>query len=438
MLPDHWIVWTLLEQHSGGQPLLPRLRTLEILELDANHAQSLLLLLTPSLRTLRLSFVTPASATTFEDQAVPGRSAAGILLQLIAPRLSCLSSLRIIGDGLARDFPSRYVTCLTRVIHLKDLDLLYSGVDFNAEAFQHISNIASIRSLSLDVYFEELEDNSRALRLGGAPMKLEELHLTGSIDDLARVFQAAQFPKMTSLALSIRAMPTMDELKDGLGIICSHVSRSLSEAHLFFQSQISSDTVSLGDILAPYLSFRELSIINIEFSFSVPSMDDQDALAFASAWPSLTDFHWHNRSWITGIPPVIPTQPTVAGLLAFAQRCPQLYNLRLPYLDVRTLPSPLSIPAAGQKAMRTLDIPEYLGGHTANLLDLALIIDRLFPECNAADPHAMTMQAELVSHVVENDPRYRPVRFTKLLLQAVRAHRRLLEGDGSHVGAVSD
>lgn len=386
---------------------------------------------------LRLSFVKPATAHVVQDQAVPGPSPAGILLQLIAPRLSCLSSFCIEG-GLTADFPSRYLTCLTQLSRLEKLDLLYSGVEIDAEAFQHISNMTSLRVLYLDVYFEELSDFSRAPRLGGAPIELRDLHLTGSIDDLVHIFQAAQFPNVTTLSLSISSSHSMDELKDGLGVICSKVSRSVLEVHLSVLAEILSDTVTLGDLLQPCLSFRRLSTIHIEFSFSIPLMDDQDALAFASAWPSLTDFHWHNRSWITGIPPAIPTQPTVAGLLAFAQRCPQLHNLRLPYLDVGALPSPLSIPAAGQKAMRTLTILQYVETRTANLLDLAVIIDRLFPECNAADTHPITMQNAVIPHVVEGDPRYRAVRFTELLVQAVRAQRRLHEDDGSDVGVVSE
>lgn len=87
--------------------------------------------------------------------------------------------------------------------------------------------------------------------------------------------------------------------------------------------------------------------------------------------------------------------------------------------------------------MRHLHISEYLGGDTANLLDLAAILHRLFPQY-LADVRSVTMQNDVVSSVIECDARYRPVRITGLLVQAMQAQRRLLEDDGSDAGAVSE
>lgn len=433
------MVWALLAQQSGGQALLPHLQTLAIIGLKTSHAQALMLLIPPSLRTLKLSFVGSESTviTSLEGPSRHSPSPAGILLRLITPRLSSLSNL-CIQSGLTRDFPSRYLSCLTQFSRLKDLDLLYSGIIIDAETLQHISNMTSLRALSLQISLEEL-GASGPLSLGAALLELKDLHLSGSIDDILRVFEAAQFPNVTHFSLSVKQVGSMGALKGALCAICGRVSRCVSEASLFIYAQIVSPTVSLADILLPYLSFRHMSTFSIEFDHYIARMDDQDALTLASAWPSLTYFRLGYPVWALAppLPPTLPSQPTVAGLLAFAQRCPELYILSLPLLDIRTLPSPLSIPAAGQKAMRHLQISEYLGGDIANLLDLAAILHRLFPQY-LADVRSVTMQNDVVSSVIECDARYRLVRITGLLVEAMQAQRRLLGGNGSNAGAVSE
>ncbi|OJT01629.1 hypothetical protein TRAPUB_7887 [Trametes pubescens] len=430
----HRSVWTLLEHQSGGQPLLPRLQTLAVLNLDPHFVQPLVLLLTPSLHTLSLSFGDPACSTEWEVAPTATRPSgrisafADVLLRITnASQLPLLSGLCIGDGGLPKDFPSSYFATLPQLSGLKTLDLLYSGAVIDLATLQLISNIPSLRSLSLEISLNGIGFRG-TLQPGGG--ELQELHLSGSIDDLSHCFGAATLPNVVSLAVSVASVPNVGTLQDAFDLICSQVSRSVYEVNLFVKPHIPSPSVSLADILRPYLSFGDMNTMTVQFDEYVPLMDDQDALAFATAWPLLTHFSY--SSYYADTPESLPTQMTVAGLLVFAQRCPELHIFDVPLLDVRVLPPPLSIPAVGQTALRYMQIPEYLGGDTANLLYLAVILDRLFPYyCACATPRSVTMQDNVVPFVLDCEHRYRPVRITDLLVKGMQAQRRLLEDDGT-------
>ncbi|EIW53991.1 uncharacterized protein TRAVEDRAFT_51725 [Trametes versicolor FP-101664 SS1] len=432
------MVWTLLEYRSGGQPLLPRLQTLTLLNIDPHFVQPLVLLLTPSLRTLVLSFGDSEASGWDEVAPMATRSSrsiptiADLLLRITGDtRLSLLTNLRIDHGGLPEDFPPSHFASLAQLSGLKTLDLLYSGVAIDTATLQLLSNIPSIRSLDLEISLDEITFRG-PLQPGGA--ELNKLHLCGSIGDLRRFFDAATLPNVVDLALSVTSLPNIGALKDAFDLICSKISRSVHELTVFVNPVIPSPAVSLLDILRPSLSFRDMNTLNVEFDEYFLLIDDQDALAFASAWPLLTSFSYHSYA---DIPKNLPTQTTVAGLLTFAQRCPELCGLDLPLLDVRApLPPPLSIPAVGQKFMRHLQIPEFIGGDTADLVDLALILDRLFSHYECGRP--LAMQAKVVPFVLDCEARHRPVRMTDLLVEAMQAQRRLLEDDGSRPAAISE
>ncbi|KZT63430.1 hypothetical protein DAEQUDRAFT_815657 [Daedalea quercina L-15889] len=436
----HQMVWTILERQLKGQYLLPRLHSLVIYELDVDEPAGLMLLLSPSLRILRLSFVEteiplPVRTST-STPSLTRPTPAGILIQLMLSALPQLSQFWI-ETGLPKDFPPSYLSSLAHLERLEKLDLLYSGAVVDYAVLRYISNLTSLRTVQMKVSLNGI-DHSEPLRLGGPFQELEDIHLAGSISDLRRVFEATQYPKLTNLALSILTAPTVTVLKDALVAICSRVSNSIYEAHLYISGQIPSPSLPVSDILEPYLAFASMSSMNMELDHYIPRMDDADARAFASAWPALTHFHLlygpslpiqlRQHTQTPGAPGV-----TVAGLAEFARGCPKLDVLTLPLLDVRGLPSPPVVPPVGQAAMHHLQIHEYLGGETANLLDLAVIIDRLFPHVGGMR-RSVRMCEDVSRNVLHADGRCRPRNVTDMLLAAIWASRSYYNGASPECG----
>lgn len=146
----------------------------------------------------------------------------------------------------------------------------------------------------------------------------------------------------------------MEVLKDSLAAVCGRVAKTVTEAHVFnFSPMSSSPTMSVADIIQPYLAFHGMKTFHLDCGPYHAHMNDQDALAFASAWPSLKGFHF-DRLKVLSRSLDSQDQVTVAGLLEFAQRCPRLAFLSLPTLDVRSLPPTHSVPLIGLETLAVL------------------------------------------------------------------------------------
>lgn len=410
----------MLEDHSSSQPLLPRLRTLVVHDIDAAEQGAWMLLLSPSVRTLRMSFIEGSLSAASASRS--RLSATESLFPLVAAAIPDLTEFWIEG-GLPEDLPPRYLFSLARLKRLEKLNTIYSGAVVDHEALQCISHMTALRNVELRICLDGIGP-SDSLQLGEAFDGLTNIHISGSIHDIRRLFKAIRCPNLISFGLTISAAPTMKVLKDSLAEACDRVSKSISEAHIYVSAHIDSPDISLGDILQPYLPFREMASMEMEFDHHIPCWNDEDMLAFANAWPLLKSFFW-SCGVPDPLPLPLPSQPTVAGVVELARRCPRLEYLTLPLLDVRTLPRPRDVPPVGHKSMQSLDVGRYIGGETANLLDLAVILDVLFPRLKR---QRCCIRAKDGVSLENTDADCLPVRMTDLLLAAFSARRELLDG----------
>ncbi|KAH9829589.1 uncharacterized protein C8Q71DRAFT_843686 [Rhodofomes roseus] len=421
------IVWVILERHSADQPLLPRLHTLVVHGVDVSKPAPLSLLLSPSIRTLRMSFADGPIRPGARTNPFLRQSATGVLIQLVVAALPDLSSFSI-DSGMPSDVPSRYLTSLTQLHRLERLELVYSNAVVDHQVLQHISHMTSLKALDLKISFNGLSNSDR-LHLGEAFTGLEELNVSGSAHDIQRLFEsdAVRCPNLTSLCLTGLETVSTEALKDAVAAACKKLSQSLNEVNMFVSGDTFSTTLSLMDVLQPYLSFREMENMSIELDGCIPRMDDEAALACASAWPDLHSFSAHYGP-ASRRPAQFPKQPTVAALIEFARRCPRLDFLTLSILDVRTLPPPRSVAPIGQESLSLLQTRMYIGGKTANLLDLAIILDLLFPRLGTRQPSISTTQTDVTRNILNGDMHEAPVRMTQLLLAAMCARRELSSG----------
>ncbi len=90
------IVWVVLSSHLSGQPLLPNLRELSLLEFTSDYLPSLVLL-SPSLHALELDFSYADFMGADTDRALyeTRPAAKGILLLLLMPNYRRLYQLTI-------------------------------------------------------------------------------------------------------------------------------------------------------------------------------------------------------------------------------------------------------------------------------------------------------------------------------------------------------
>lgn len=376
----HPSVWLVLEDLCKGSPLFPRLRRIAI-SIDCQAPHGAMFLLSPSLETVQLSFHRlhdPDPSVTVE-----GQYAAGMLLGLISSRLPKLSSLTI-SDGLL-DLDPSHLDSVARFSQLQILHLQHSGAVVENSTLQLISRMPALRVVDLALCLMVADEGpGTQLVFGDAFRGVREAGFKGDLEDLVQVFKATSWESLTKLSLvGMTGTSSADEMRDGIAAICSKLPPALRSAVLHLDDAIPRPTVSVIHFFQPLLSFSRLNSFKAGLPKYIPSVSDEDLCAFATAWPLLEAFSLtHNMSKVVqvGPPDMVPVyHPTVLGLLAFARHCPRLEVLTLPAVNVYTLPSPNSIPAIGHSTLRHLFVDELCGGDRANLLDLAVILDLLFP-----------------------------------------------------------
>ena len=380
-------MWAFVDSVRQDQPLLPKLCHLK-LAVPVDSAAAYLRLLSPSLRHLKIAFL-------------PSRDFAlvGALTSLIASKLPRLQTLCV--DSGLRAVPARYLTALSRLQQLQTLDLEASGVSLPFSVLKLILQNTTLRALYALIIIDHMGEED--LDFGDNLLELQDISLNGCAQDLVWFFAHARLLNLSEFRVVMNGTPTELSISNALSSICGDLPRTLTSFCLYFnEPQIErSPPLSSAELFQPMLAFQDLTNIDIEFDAPTVSLSDQDAETFATAFPNLDSFRL--VSSVRGADQHEVSQPTLAALVSFAKHCPALRVLNFASLDVRTCPSPLSIPAVGHASLKYLSFSRLLGGGNANLLDLAVIVDRLFP--NIDTPRSATVRAIISSRsaTVDND-----------------------------------
>ncbi|KAJ3002330.1 hypothetical protein NUW54_g5905 [Trametes sanguinea] len=173
---------------------------------------------------------------------------------------------------------------------------------------------------------------------------------------------------------------------------------------------------------------RHIHIYRVSESLRPLPLDFGDVIdvAFAKAWPKLQSLRLNDiigRFNAEG--DITASQITLQGLASISEHCPHLSTLEIPVLDATSVLPISSFPAIGHQNMRALLITELHNGATANLLDIALILDRLFP--------LLDTKRRICIHNRNWRPSHRqsslkdPWGLTQALLAAVQAGRELAD-----------
>ncbi|KAI0359218.1 hypothetical protein OH77DRAFT_1395521, partial [Trametes cingulata] len=422
----HASVWTLLESLCKGKPLLPNLRRLKM-GLYVQNPAGFMLLVSPSLQNLEMTFYhgsVKSYRVAYSEQHVA--PAAGILLQLILSKVPNLCTLSV-EDGLEGLAP-RHLKSLTLLKELQNLNLLFSGVSVDFATIHELSHGRPLRSLDLALG-TGFAKNRTAAPFGDAFRNLRTISLSGHSKDLVCFFDAATLDSLTEAYLTVADAPDVATWRGRLSSILAEVPKSIKLFHFFFEKKLSPPMQHLAYLFEPCLSFPNITAFEVELSTNTPHASDADLFKFAYAWPKLEFFSVQYEVIALQPRASIRTprqvQPTLASLISFAQLCPSLFNLYLPAIDVTQVPSKDSVPLVRHSALRNLQFSKGLHrGATANLLDVAVIIDMLFPKIDTTRSVVLTEQTpSSIPRPPPSDNRATPWGLTRVLLAAMQARR---------------
>ena len=373
--PIHPSVWLFLAEKCKGSPLMPHLRDLTALDLRLSDISSLVLLLSPSLRMLDLSSILE------EDDQIAPHVVRSLLetLPLMAPNLESFYCHIDISPGHDRG----YIETFKQFARLKTL-LMPSDLPLDEDTLQVLSAIPTLRDLSCSI---DVSDSSAVTLRPHTFQDLTGLHVSGSFDVLTTFFEACQLPSLARLTLRIEDPGSADQPKDAFAAIFWHCNPALLTS---FKAEVNYIFVPswglpscLTEYFEPLLAFHNMKFFHISFGHEIPLVSDDDLARFGAAWPQLSSFHADLYSLRPGAALPVPnaTQPTLAGLVDLARRCPQLKSFSVPKLDATVFPGKETAGLPLGHGLRTLSLGEaVLPPHEApEYLESATVLGRVFP-----------------------------------------------------------
>ncbi|KAI0683084.1 hypothetical protein C8Q76DRAFT_831984 [Earliella scabrosa] len=328
--PGSWVHLTIL---AHGEPLLPNLRKLQW-TVRFVDCPSLQFLITPLLEDLNVNFYPfprQYSVSKLEWEACITSSLA--LLSSTAVRLA---SLRIHLDRQL--YLSSVLPLVARLRSLRQFKL-FTDI-FTSMTTDEIHALSALQELeSVTLYGPEHLGFTRPPASLGLP-KLRSLTIRhplrstgGNPNEVYRMFVHPSSPTPLK-ELLVQFCPPM-ALREG----CETWTQLYPSLRRFTASLASGYAVEgiqpLAYMIEPMLLLRGIE----HFSFYSSNnrgitLADADIVAISRAWPALTnlciDLHDYPRP--TRVP---PTRPGFAALVSLATQCPNLEQLRLPFLDLR-------------------------------------------------------------------------------------------------------
>ncbi|KAI0800334.1 hypothetical protein C8Q74DRAFT_1214309 [Fomes fomentarius] len=363
----HTTVWLAVMARSQGMTLLPRLRVLDVDHIPVADIALLLVLLSPSLLELYLSFrndVDPNDPVSGSSPVLS--SVSGMLLESIA---AVASDLTIFYMDEHFPAPSQNLKALSRLTKLRELKLCDPATTVTAPALRAISALSSLRTLSI----EDLCLFGASLELEDGISSLETLYVHARPDDLSRLVHGSRFATLKHFDVLIHcedgALPT-----DQLSSIFSHLPQTVHNIRMGFCDGAVAPRSTLADLLMLMQPLKELLDLTIDAGAGKLTLGDTDMKVLADQWPRIRKFILADDKEQPR--PISDPQPTFAALIDVARRCPALETLALPCLDTASLPPLEEIPLL-RHSLHWLEFARYVG--TSTPAEVAEAVDRLFP-----------------------------------------------------------
>ncbi|KAI1788317.1 hypothetical protein LXA43DRAFT_1159923 [Ganoderma leucocontextum] len=354
----HQSVWQFLAMECKGSPLLPRLSGLDALGLSSDDLPALFLLLSPSVRSLSLSF--KGDSWPYDTTS----DIAAVALHYIAQTAPGIKSFHMSGFHL---FSGTHLSALQNLAVLTELSL-GSNFPLNGALLRQLSMTSSLNALTIAICGI---DSTDLQSLSDGFRSLHNLTIRGDLEHLVNFILACRLPCLDGLTLQTNDFAEAKQFRARLASICEH----------------------------PGLP-RTLTRIGCEFfSDTTPSFCDADLIRLGDAWANLQhlDVRRHPVSPPTWHYPYVGLEyrdgtertprrpaPTLFGLLELTRRCPALGHVHLPELDASTLPqSNASRPRGHPIREISFDSIRYAPS-SSNPCAVADVLDLAFPRLDVS------------------------------------------------------
>ncbi|KAM5544750.1 hypothetical protein V8D89_001648 [Ganoderma adspersum] len=352
-------VWPFLAASCRGAPLMPRLRDFKAFYFSISEVLALALLLTPTLRHFNVWF---ADEFTAENRPRSPHVSASLLqtLPLMVPELEHFT----FDAGFY--IPDPYLHSLMQFKQLKSLSMP-ENLTLQESMLQMLSLITTLQSLSCTV---DLSGISAPAFPPQAFQGLTGLTLRGHSDHLVAFVLACEFPNLAHTKFFITQPPSAGQPRN----LATALFLSFFVAH--FTHAFAARPSCLVEYFEPLLAFPGITLFEIAFSFTEPSIRDDDLARFGAAWLLLTTFYVSHRKHYSQSYVV---RPTLSGPIDLARRCPSLTTLYFPELEPRPIPEKSTVPALGHRLRSAC---QWMDNITPPLtlqvyMDVAAIIDRV-------------------------------------------------------------
>ena len=340
------------------EPLLPNLKTLECLGVPTLSVPSIPLFLSPRVTSISLGFVAPPKAIVASTISS---------LPTLCPDLHKITLLFLPKDPMITVAVSELLLAINR----NNLQKFHVDSPLTEEASKVIFKLSSLCSISVAVGSET------SLPSASLP-NLTDLVLTCG-NNWPRLFHGATFGNLESVVFFHRSKEIGDFLETfKRGALSSSVQNTLSMFNLY-------TACSWNPHYSSLLPFRQLVDLCIGFSCyngCSSTVDDDIIVNLSQAMPKLTALR------LGGSPcEQLMMGVTAKGLVALAQRCPELYTLRV-HFQVATLSARPASPGIGHNTEPTAPwtdcaLKEFEAGKILvpeeSVLKVALTLLRIFP-----------------------------------------------------------
>ncbi|RDX40676.1 hypothetical protein OH76DRAFT_310770 [Lentinus brumalis] len=359
----HPSVWTHLQEHYGGTPMLPRLNRLDVMAFSPHNVSPFSLFLSPALRSLTIAFGSSITITL----PIAATPVGAMMRDAIARSSPGLHTLHLRHSSIL----TMPLACALAELHqLREL-LLCQCTGCFVSGRSPLWTVPLADSLRVCVIaVKDIPDTFAT----GSFRSLRELSVNGLPGDVANFIRGIQpiaLHKFSTMVLRNRDETT---LPPRLSSICSHLPPALEHFSLTFNGGCENDSpCALSAILADMRPLRHVTSFTLHGFQISATISEEDARILGELWPqlrSLKHTRYRSKSHSRGT-------VTMQGLAEIARRWPALESLSLPRLDVADMASVESEMQTASHGLRFIEFQEI--GETSEPSLVASAIARLFP-----------------------------------------------------------
>ncbi len=361
---------------------MPRLRELFAPYVPIPEVSALTLLISPTLRVVRLSFV----CQKVEDADVAPHVVGSLLhtLPVMAPDLENFS-YNVDFSPVRRPVNLGYEHLESFRLHftrLTTLTIIHEVALDSDHVLRSLSSVPTLQDLACNCI---VFPSGSVLALPQCTFQqLICINLGGHLDPLVALFQACQFPSLASITLRITRPSNVRGTRESLTNICRRcnpallTSFSLESLHVF--SGNSPPPSNLVQYFEPLLAFPNVTSFHFYCFHVVPPVHDDDLASFGAAWPRLVSFVVSHCAGEYSLPDV--PRPTLSALVELARRCPRLDTLHIPELDATVVPERNAAPLLNHRLRYLMMMNVMTTLPPSVYMEVAVVLDRVFPAVN--------------------------------------------------------